>query len=257
MVYSLPGSGKTSFLGTCPTKDIGVAACETGEGNGLLSIADRGVDYIVPENLSELQQFCEGKIFPDKRILAIDSLSAIAKTIIKDAALGIPRTGGESPKRKMGIPELDDYGVIGELTRKTLALLINANPTKHILVTALEKYDKPGPNDAPGTEALIGPDLSGQMFLGSAALFDFVFRLKTRSVLKDPKDAKSRVSQRYFQTQQENGVIAKCRSNAAGRPLLDKEEVFDLTTGEGGFKYLVDKIVNGYIEAQAPLVAAA
>src|SRR5581483_2364564 len=170
LIYSLPGTGKTTFIGTCPPEEVGAAACETGQGNGLLSIAERGIDYCVPETLEDLQQFCEGKVFPKKKILVIDSLSAMVKTIIKDAALKIPRANGESPKRKAGIPELDDYGTIGELTRKALQLLIGANPDKHILVTALERYDKPGPNDPPGTEPLIGPDLAGQMFLGSPAM---------------------------------------------------------------------------------------
>jgi hypothetical protein len=170
----------------------------------------------------------------------------MAKTLVKDAALKIPRRGGESEKRKLGIPELDDYGSIGEMTRHIINLLIEANPTKHIIVSATEKYDRPNENDPPGTESLIGPDLAGQMFLGAPAMFDFVLRLRTRPKLRNPVDAKTRYSERYFITGAESGVIAKCRSNANGLSLLDREEIFDLATGQGSFEYLRVKILRGY-----------
>lgn len=245
LIYSLPGCGKTTWLGTCPSTDLEVAACETGHGGGLLSIADKKVDFCIPETLDDLVTFCKTPIFKNKTIKGLDSITAMARTFIKDAALRIPRAKGESDKRKMGIPELDDYGSIGELTRKVIQLLITANPDKHVIVTALEKYDKPNENDPPGTESLIGPDLAGQLFLAAPAMFDFVLRMRTRSKLRDPKDAKSRYSERFFMTQQEQGVIAKCRA-VHGKPLLDREEVFDQETGQGSFPYLLDKIVKGY-----------
>lgn len=246
LIYSLPGVGKTSWLGTVNPEDIGIAACESGLGSGLLSIADRGVDHIICESLDDLEAFCKGKVFPKKKVLALDSLTAMAKTFIKDAALKIPRARGESDKRKQGIPELDDYGTIAEMTRKVILMLINCNPDKHVIATATEKYDRPNENDAPGTESLIGPELAGQMFLGAPAMFDFVLRLRTRPKLRNPQDAKSRYSERYFITGQDAGTIAKCRSNIKGKSLLDKEEIFDVDSGVGTFPYLVDKIVKGY-----------
>lgn len=246
LIYGLPGTGKTSWIGTLPPEQVGIAACETGVGKGLLTIADKGFECCEPENLNELEKFCKGEVFPTKRILVLDSLSSMAKTFIKDAALAIPRKQGESPKRKLGIPELDDYGSIGEMTRKLLILLTGHNPTKHIIVTATEKYDRPNENDPPGTESLIGPDLAGQMFLGAPAMFDFVLRLRTRPKLRNPADPRSRYNERYFLTTQESGVIAKCRGNSNGTSLLDREEIFDLTTGQGSFDYLLNKILKGY-----------
>jgi len=260
LLYGLPGSGKTQWIGTCPPEETGIAACETGVGKGLLTIADLGFECCEPENLNELEKFCRGDVFPSKRILVLDSLSSMAKTFVKDAALAIPRKQGESPKRKLGIPELDDYGSIGEMTRKLINILCQANPTKHIIVTATEKYDRPNENDPPGTESLIGPDLAGQMFLGAPAMFDFVLRLRTRPKLRNPSDAKSRYNERYFLTTQESGVIAKCRSNSKGVPLLDREEIFDLTTGQGSFPYILDKILKGYeknaVKSATALVSA-
>lgn len=246
LIYGLPGTGKTSWLGTIPPEDIGIAACETGLGNGLLSIADKGVDHIVVESLSDLEAFCKGQVFPKKKVLALDSISAMAKTFIKDAALKIPRAKGNSDKRQLGIPELDDYGSIAEMTRKAIVLLVNANPDKHVVCTATEKYDRPNENDAPGTESLIGPELAGQMFLGAPAMFDFVLRLRTRPKLRNPQDAKTRYSERYFLTQQESGVVAKSRSNAGNKSILDREEIFDIESGQGSFPYLIKKIVDGY-----------
>lgn len=246
LIYGLPGVGKTSWIGTLPPADTGIAACETGNGNGLLTIADRGFDCVEPSNLLELEKFCKGEVFPDKKILVLDSLSAMTRTHIKEAVLKIPRNSGNSPKRQAGVLELDDYGTLAELTRKLLVILTSANPDKHIFVTATEKYDRPNENDPPGTESLIGPDLAGQMFLGAPACFDFVFRLRTRPVLRTPGDAKSRYSQRYFLTQSVGGSIAKCRSNSNRRTLLDPEEIFDESQGLGTFEYLLNKILSGY-----------
>lgn len=257
LIYGLTGCGKTTWIGSCDPNEVGVAASETGLGSGLLSIADRGIDHIVPESLEDLEAFCKGKVFPDKKILVLDSISAMARTLIKDAALKIPRKQGESDKRRQGIPELDDYGVIGEMTRKAINILITANPTKHIIVTALEKYDRPNENDAPGTEALIGPDLTGQSFLAVPAMFDCVFRLKVRSKLKNPTDAKSRFQERVLFCQAESGMIAKTRSNVKGLTLLDKEEIFDVNTGHGGFPYILEKILDGYRKASASQVGQA
>lgn len=256
MVYSLSGCGKTSWVGTLDPETTGVAASETGNGSGILPIAEKGFDVIEPENLSELEKFCRGEVFPDKQALVLDSISALVRTVVKDACLLIPRKMGDSPKRKMGILELDDYQILGELTRRLLNLLIQCNPTKHILVTALEKYDRPNETDAPGTEAIIGPDLPGQLFLGSPALFDFVFRLRTRPKLKVANDPKSRYNERYLQTQQSQGVLAKCRATKGGKTILDAEEIFDLSTGQGGIPYLVEKIQKGYKEVPPVPVSA-
>jgi len=244
LVYSLPGTGKTTWVGTCPPDDTGIAACDLGTGSGLLPITEKSFDYIEPESLSDLEKFAKGEVFPNKKILVLDNLSTMARTLIKDAALAIPTSSGAS--RKFGVPELRDYMVMAEMIRRVLIVLIQANPTKHILVMAHEKYDRPNETDAPGTESLIGPELSGQLFTAAPSMFDFVLRLRTRSLLRNPADAKSRYSQRYFQTNQEQGVIAKCRATVNKKPLLDREEIFDLDSGAGSFPSLLDKIIKGY-----------
>lgn len=247
LIYGVPGSGKTSWLGTLPVEDTGIAASETGIGSGLLTIAEQGYDHIVVESLADFEAFCKGKIFPKKRILAVDSISAIARGLIKDAALAIPRKTGDSEKRRAGVPELDDYGSIAAITARFLNTMFACNPDKHVICTATERWDKVNENDPPGTESYFGPNLAGQMFMESTALFDFVLRLRCRAKLKNPADAKTRYLQRYFQTDRDLNTLAKCRSNnGKGLALLSSEEVFDLTSGEGGFKYITEKITNGY-----------
>lgn len=244
LIYGLPGVGKTDWATDSPSP--GVLACETGHGSGQLTSADKGVDFVEPDNFQDIVDFCAGKYFKDKQSLVVDSWSEVVKRYVKAAALQIPRARGESDKRKQGIPELDDYMVMGELTRKLLLNLLNNFPDKHIIVTATEKYDKAGPDDPPGTESLIGPDLPGQMFLGAPAMFDFVLRMRTRPALRDPKDAKTRYNQRYFITQPTGGIVAKCRANKGGKSLLDMEEVVDKETGQGSFNYILEKVMGGY-----------
>jgi hypothetical protein len=244
LIYGLPGLGKTTFLSTVP--NIGIAACETGVGKGLLSVAGNNLEYVEPLTLADFDEVCSGKTFADKDAIGLDSLTTMSNTFIKEAALKIPRMRGDSQKRKEGVPELDDYMVMAEITRKMLWKLL-ALP-QHNITTATEKYKGPDLETGQG-ETKIGPELPGQMFEGSAAMFDFVFRLRSRQKLRDPKDPKSRYVERYFITQPDgSGTIAKCRSNAKGVPLLDKEEIFDPQTGQGTFPYLLAKILKGYAD---------
>lgn len=244
LIYGVPGVGKTLFLSTVP--DIGLAACETGQGKGLLTIAGSNLDFCEPVNLKDFDDFCSGKVFPNKGAAGIDSLTYMSNNAVKEAALTIPRMRGDSGKRKEGIPELDDYQVMAEMTRRLLAKLLSQD--KHIVCTATEKMKMPDAETGVG-ETKIGPELPGQMFEGSAAMFDFVFRIRTRSKLRIPNDPKSRYTERYFVTQPDGaGTIAKCRSNHKGTALLDKEEIYDPSTGQGTFPYLLEKILKGYTQ---------
>ena len=249
LLFALPGFGKTEFLGTaCP--GIGIAACETGQGNGLLTIADRDPDCVFPESVAELKLLPEviaaGRLFADKGAVGLDSLSYMAHSFIKKEALRIKRTKGvDSGKRAAGVPELDDYGTMGNLTRDILDPILRLD--KHVLVTATLKIKEPK-EDEPGGILLIGPDLPGAMFTGSAAMFDVVMCGRSRTYLKDPKDAKSRVTDRYWLTYGDANYLVKCRCNSNGVPLLEKEEPYDPINGVGTFPTLLKKIVDRYAE---------
>jgi len=247
LVYGISGVGKTAWAATAPNP--GFVACETGHGSGLLTVADKGLDYVEPTNLDDLEAIAKGSVFKDKATIVLDSLSDMERTFIKEAALKIPRMRGDTEKRKKGIPELDDYGVMGEMTYKYLRLLQHSNPDKHIICIATEKYDKADPENGQA-ESYIGPNLPGQMFHGAPAAFDLVLRLRVRPALKTPGDAKSRYIQRYFITQPDSqGSIVKGRPSIDCKPLIPAEVVFDPSTGEGCFNYFLQKICDGYAAA--------
>lgn len=245
LIYSLSGLGKTEW--SSDAVNPGIAACETGEGNGLLTIARKCVDYCEPGSYKDFEMFCGGHYFKDKQSLVMDSLSAATQRFIKDEALRIPRKQGDSGKRAIGIPELDDYGSMGELMRRCVAKLIDID--KHIVCTALLKIKEPS-EDNPGGQFITGPDLPGAMMLASTAMFDTVMCLKTRAKLRDPKDAKSRYVERYFVTASDgNGLIAKCRSIVkGGAPILPTEVPWNIETGEGGFIDLLGRIKKAYAD---------
>jgi len=243
LVFALSGMGKTEFVSDAPNPIIG--ACETGEGNGLLTVARKGLDYCEPADYTEFESFCGGHVGKDKDSIVLDSLSAATQRFIKDKALSIARKQGDSGKRSIGIPELDDYGSMGELMRRAVNKLIDLD--KHVFCTALMRFKEPS-EDNPGGQILIGPDLPGAMMLGSTAMFDTVMCLKTRAKLRDPKDPKSRYVERFFVTTSDGqGLITKCRSIVkGGAPILPAEIVWNLETGEGNLPWMLAKIKQAY-----------
>jgi hypothetical protein len=256
LVFGLYGTGKTTFMSTFP--NLGAGQCDTGHGKGLLSVASTAFDYVDLTSYADFDAFCSGTIFKDKDSQGLDSLSEMVKTFIKDKAISIPRAKGETQKRALGVPELDDFGVIGELTRKLIRKLLDI--PKHIVVTAGLRIDRPDMETGQG-ETLIGPDLSGQMFLGSTAMFDLCLCLRTRSILRDPKDAKSRYTERYFLTENNgSGILAKNRlSVTQGKSFLPTEVIFDPSRNLGTFDYFYNAAIDAYTKylaerAAAPLV---
>lgn len=246
LVYGNGGLGKTEWLSGAdePKGSLGIVACETGHLRGQLTNAGKDVECVFPDSYAELESIANGAVFKDKQALALDSLSYMNKSFIKDAALAIPRKGVDSAKRAQGVPELDDYGTMAEMARRVLAKLLARD--QHLIVTATEKTITPSPENGL-TETTILPDLPGALAFTCTAMFDFVLRLKTRQKLRDPRDPKTRYVERFWICQPDGqGTIAKCRSNEVGVPFLDREEIFDLQTGAGGFQYMLNKILAGY-----------
>jgi len=241
LLIGMPGFGKTTFLSTCP--NIGIGVSETGHGRGLLSVACAGLDYCEVSNYQDFDSFCSGSVFKDKDTLALDSLSDMGKTFIKDKALSIPRSKGESAKRAAGILELDDYGVLAELTRKLTKKFIDL--PKHIVCTSTLRIDKPDPENGQG-EMLIGPEFSGQMFLGSTAMFDIVLIGRTEQRLRDPKDAKTKYTARYWLTSGRNGFLAKNRLSVGKGSFLPEQLDFNLETGSGTFNDILERAKVAY-----------
>lgn len=244
LVIAKSRAGKTTFAAGAPNP--GIAACETGHGAGLLSVASAGVDYFEARTMEELDALASGHIFKDKESLVLDSLSAMARTLVKDFTLKIPRRGANSPKREQGVPELDDYGVMAEIVRRTLNALLGLD--KHIIVTALERTEK----DENGAAIACGPDLPGQMFLAAPAMFDLVLYLKVRKAFRVPGDPRSAYTERFFITQNDGFHIGGDRNNINGRAILKPEEIFDPLSGRGTFNDLYKRIVDAYAAVSKP-----
>ena len=230
--------GKTTWMSTAP--NLGVAACETGHGQGLSSVMTRELDYFVPSCMEDIDALASGHIFADKETIGVDSFSAVNRTIIRGYAVKMPRRGVESEKRRLGIPELDDYQSMGEIARRVLTALTNLD--KNLVVTCLLKTQK----NAEGSPVSCGPDLPGMMYDVAPSLFDTVLYLKARKAFRNPSDPKSAYTQRYFITQPDGFHVGGDRNNINGKPILAAEEIFDITTGQGTFPDLYAKISAAY-----------
>lgn len=281
LAYAISGFGKTEFASQAPNPLI--AACEYGEGDGMLSIAEKGIDFFEPSNMSELDSFVSGILYqPDKKqvdfkqyhSLVEDSFSEIAKKHIKNDALTVPRAKGDSAKRAKGVAELDDYMVMGELSRKHLAKLLDWD--KHIVVTATLREVGPD-EDHPGREHRIGPDIPGAMFTGATAMFDFVLAGVIKEVLRDLEGniirdpskvkpgqfVKSKARVWLTNPQTSGAYLTKCRASLTRgggtytEPLLDNEEIYDLKSGSGTWKALYNKVIERYAEAYQKAKVAA
>src|SRR6266571_2575932 len=87
LLISPTGFGKTTWVSTAPS--VGVAACETGEGSGTLSITQAGVDYVEPKSFADFRSICYDTFAPfqKKRTIALDSLSYMTKSFIREHVL--------------------------------------------------------------------------------------------------------------------------------------------------------------------------
>lgn len=247
LLYSPSGYGKTEFTAGAPNPIH--AGCEPGEGGGLLTIASKGLPYVVPETYAELERFCSGNIEGQKAFdtYVLDGMSYATDTIIKDYALTVQRKQGDTGKRAMGVPELDDYGTMAELERRLLAKLLMQ--PKHIIVTCLQDYYQPfqaaSGSQSARQERIGGPDLPGMMRLGSAAMFDIVMRLEVRSVLTNRQDANSRVLQRFWTTEGSDKYLAKSRLRNGFKNAFPSEVEFNLETKVGSFDWFFQKALEG------------
>ena len=247
------GTGKTSWLSTAPLP--GIAACETGHGSGMLSIAHSNIDYVEPRTFLDLRSVCLGTFepFQKKATIGLDSLTAMTKTLVKDHVLSAFPTKNpkEAMRRQAGVPSGLDFSDMADLTRVLLTYLLRQD--KHVVVTALAKYSK----DENGVVIGVGPDLPGALGTGAVAAFDSVLYLKVRKVYRDIKDPKSVVYERYFVTANDNFHAGKDRNSDKFKSFLSAEEVFDPSRNLGTFSTLFEKILAGHKAAAASAVPTA
>lgn len=243
--------GKTSWASTAP--DIGIAACETGHGKGLLSVAHANIDFAEPTTFVDFRAICNNTFEPfiKKQSVALDSLTYMTKSFIKDHVLSAfpGKNPREAMRRAAGIPSGFDFGEIADLTRTLVGQLLGQN--KHVIVTCLEKQEK----DSEGNVTGVVPDLPGALQQGCPAMFDTVLYLKSRKRLLDPKDPRSVVHERYFVTVNDGFHLAKDRNSSKFQSFLAPEEIFNPDKGLGTFPDLFAKILAGHAAAGKAAVA--
>lgn len=242
LIVGRPGVGKSTWLSGAP--NLLVAACETGHGSGLLSVAHSGVDYVEPKTFADFRSLCLDTFVggQGKQSVGLDSLTAMAKGFIKDHVLASfpPRNRSEAMRRQAGVMTGFDYSDVADVTKTLLNQLLSQN--KNIVVTALEKTEK----DENGVVTAVLPDLPGALATSAAAFFDTVMYLKVRRILKDPRDPRSAIMERYFITGGDGVHVAKDRNSVNSKSILSQEEVFDPITNRGTFSDLFGKIVAGH-----------
>lgn len=245
LLVGKPGVGKSTWLSG--VEGIGIAACETGHGSGMLSAAHTAnatAEMVEPKNFVDFRTICLDTFAPfqKKQAVGLDSLTAMTKGFIKDHVLSTfpSKNSREAMRRQAGVPTGFDYGDIADVTRTLLNYLLAQQ--KHVVVTALEKTEK----DDNGIVTAIGPDLPGALGTSAAAMFDSVLYLKVRRMVRDPRDPKSVYYERYFITQSDGVHVSKDRNSSGSKPFLNHEEIFDPSTGRGTFADLFGKITAGH-----------
>src|SRR5438552_2613676 len=106
LVIGAPGTGKTTWAATAP--DPAIAACETGVGSGLLTLAHKPeVMAVVPTTFLDLRSVCYDTFEPfrNKQTRVLDSLTAMVKSVIKDHVLASfpARNPKEAARRQAGV----------------------------------------------------------------------------------------------------------------------------------------------------------
>lgn len=198
-----PKRGKTTMgatLDKLTKKHLGkpslIVAIELGEGSGVASVRDLGVDYVEPSDLNEMNKLINAlKNDTHYGGIVIDGTYELVRQLIKPFVLSRPSNESKSPiveeRRKMGVFSRSDYETAGEQLRQWLQAFINMTTVgdpkssdkhiqdkvryrKHLFVTALEKEIYEEDDNGKLHLTAIKPSLPGQMADAATAMFQTI-----------------------------------------------------------------------------------
>ena len=192
LVFSPPKLGKTTFAATLddftkkyrgkPTLFI---ACESAEGGGTMSIAEKDIDYVTPKDWTEMESII-GNLATNSHYggVVLDNSTDYITRIVKPHALKFPPKERDLGARSEGVPVRSDYQVMGECARQQLNRLINLTNgntderfRKDLIVTALEREK----TDDNGSVTAILPELPGALASAVPAMFQSVMSVLVKN----------------------------------------------------------------------------
>ena len=166
-------------------------AFEAAEGGGTMSVADMGIDYVMPSNFDEVESVLAGLATNDYYGgIIFDNATDYVLRTVKPHAMKFPTKEKLLGARIAGVPVRGDYQTMGEVARGQLNKLVNlTNETtpekfrKDLIVTALEKEVQ----DDDGNVTGIVPNLPGALAGVATAMFQSVIGIRIKpEVIPDP-----------------------------------------------------------------------
>lgn len=180
-----------------------VIACESAEGGGTMTVAEKGLAYIMPQTWADMEQVL-AQLATDETYggVIVDNATDYVNRIVKPHALSFPSKERVLGARIDGVPVRSDYQVMGENARNHFNRLVNLtsdkNPErfrKDLIVTALEREK----SDEAGTLQYISPDLPGALQQVAPSIFNTVCSITIRQkILTLPDKTTKRIPQRFL-----------------------------------------------------------
>lgn len=209
LIFAPPKFGKTDFaagLDELTQKYRGkrtlFIACESAEGGGTMSIADRDVPYVMPQTWGDMEQLL-ASLETDETYggIVLDNGTDYVNRIVKPHALAFPSKEKVLGARIDGVPVRSDYQVMGENARNHFNKLVNLTSDKKperyrkdLIVTALEREK----TDEQGILQYISPDFPGALQQVAPSIFQSVASITIKPKVTKLADGTTRRSAQRF-----------------------------------------------------------
>lgn len=188
-----------------------VIAFEAAEGGGTMSVATKGLEYVMPKDWSETENLI-ASLASDTKYggIILDNATDWILRAVKPHALKFPTKEKTLGARSEGVPVRGDYQTMGECGRQQLNRLVNlTNETtrpefrKDLVVTALLKEE----TDDNGNLECITVNLPGALSSVATAMFQSVVHIKiVPKVIKMPDGTTRRMASRQLISEDESGT---------------------------------------------------